>query len=197
MNRSTSSSAERRSIFRPEAVKRHAQGREAAVLPRFIAPPTFALLWIVLGTLGLGLLVSWFAQIPQFASGTAVVLGAASSEAEEIVLVAFLPATYLPDLAVGQMIYWQDPVTGERLAHSISAVSSTVMNPATIGQVYPPAVETAVTQPSVIVTATLETAVPGSQAAIHLGALYPVEVAIGTRRILSLLPFVGQLFPDS
>jgi hypothetical protein len=48
-----------RSIFRVDAVRRYAQGREVAVLPRFVSPPTWICLWILLGLLMAGGLVAW------------------------------------------------------------------------------------------------------------------------------------------
>jgi hypothetical protein len=41
----------RRSIFRYEAIRRYAQGRGKAVLPRFVRPLTFVWLWVLLGLL--------------------------------------------------------------------------------------------------------------------------------------------------
>jgi predicted RecA/RadA family phage recombinase len=196
MKQSTPPSSKPRSIFRPEAVQRHAQGYETAVLPRFIAPPTFALLWIMLATLGIGLLASWFVQIPIFASGTAVVINDPTAKVTNPLLVAFLPATYAQNIAVGQTIYWQDGATNEQITGLITAVSPKIVSPAAIAESYPPAVGTAVSQPSVIVTATLETAVSQSDMTSQIGALYPVDVNVGSRRILSLLPFVGQFFDD-
>lgn len=196
MNGSTTSSEKKRSIFRPEAARRYAQGQATAVLPRLIAPPTFALLWIVLATLALGLLASWFVKIPIFASGTAVIVQDQAAGAEAYLLVAFLPAGNLPDLTVDQTIFWQAP-DGERTVQTVTAVSPTAISPAKIFEAYPASVATTVSQPSVVLTTTLETAVLGSRPASLHGALYPVEIQIGSRRILSLLPLVGDVFLES
>ncbi len=196
MNGSTTSSEKRRSIFRTEAARRYAQGQATAVLPRLIAPPTFALLWIVLATLALGLLTSWFVKIPIFATGTAVVVQDEAADSEAYLLVAFLPAGSLPDLAADQTIFWQAP-DGERAAQTVTAVSPTAISPAKIHEIYPASVATTVSQPSVVLTATLETAVLGSRPASQPGALYPVDVQVGSRRVLSLLPLVGDVFLEN
>ncbi len=196
MNQSTSPSAKRRSIFRPDAARRYAQGKETAVLPRLIAPPTFALLWIVLATLALGLLASWFVQIPIFATGTAVIIQDPSPKPDGVALVAFLPAANLPNLAAGQSIYWRPPGSGERVGQTVTAVSPKVMSPAEISKAYPASVGSAITQPSVVLTATLETAVLGSDPGSQLGALYPIDIEIDTRSILSLLPLLGEAFEE-
>jgi hypothetical protein len=43
-----------RSIFRTEAVRRHIEGQEDSVLPRFVSPRAFLWLWILLGLLIVG-----------------------------------------------------------------------------------------------------------------------------------------------
>jgi hypothetical protein len=48
-----------RSIFRVDAVRRYARGREAAVLPRFVSPPTGICLLVQLGLLIAGGFVAW------------------------------------------------------------------------------------------------------------------------------------------
>jgi hypothetical protein len=50
-------------IFREDAVRHYAQGREAAVLPRFVSPPTFRCLWAMLALLLAGGVVAWFAVV--------------------------------------------------------------------------------------------------------------------------------------
>ena len=41
----------RRSVFRPETLRRYTEGRDRAVLPRWVSPHTFVALWVVLGLL--------------------------------------------------------------------------------------------------------------------------------------------------
>jgi hypothetical protein len=48
---SQAGAAHKRVIFRPEALQRYMQGREKTVLPRYVAPPVFALMWALLGLL--------------------------------------------------------------------------------------------------------------------------------------------------
>ena len=54
-----------RSIFRSEALHHYMQGREKTVLPRYVAPPTFAFMWGLLSLLlisGLMLALSYLRQ---------------------------------------------------------------------------------------------------------------------------------------
>ena len=46
----------RHTIFRADAVRRYMENRETSVLPRYVSPRTFVVLWIVLGLLGIGLI---------------------------------------------------------------------------------------------------------------------------------------------
>jgi hypothetical protein len=47
------------SVFRPEAVLRYREGQETTVLPRTATPRMFAVWWLLLAVLLLGLLVVW------------------------------------------------------------------------------------------------------------------------------------------
>jgi len=40
---------QRRSIFRPEALRRYAENQEKAILPRLVNPRAFIALWLLLG----------------------------------------------------------------------------------------------------------------------------------------------------
>ena len=41
----------KRSVFRPETLRRYMEDRDRAVLPRWVSPRTFIALWVVLGLL--------------------------------------------------------------------------------------------------------------------------------------------------
>ena len=71
----------KRSIFRVEAVRRYAQHRETAVLPRFVSPRTFRCLWVLTGLLAVGGGLASFAQVPVSASGPAIVVGCSEQQA--------------------------------------------------------------------------------------------------------------------
>ncbi len=55
----------KRSIFREDAVRRYAEGRDRPVLPRFVSPHTFAWLWALLGLLLAGGAAVWLEIMSQ------------------------------------------------------------------------------------------------------------------------------------
>jgi len=49
-----------RPIFRADALRRYHESRDELVLPRFVAPGTFIVLWVLLGLLASVGAVAWF-----------------------------------------------------------------------------------------------------------------------------------------
>jgi hypothetical protein len=52
----------------------------------------------------------------------------------------------------------------------------------------------AITQPSAVVMARLESLPTGLPAATYVGSVFRVDIAVGSRRVISLLPLIGHLF---
>lgn len=184
------------SIFRPAAVRRYVQSREESVFPRLISPRTFIYLWILLGLLVASGLVAWFAQVPVYTSGLAVVVdwrGKARHIDDDVVLVAFLPPEHLQ---VGQNLLMQFDATSERLSRPIIAVEPEISSPDAARKRF--ALEggaaLAITQPAVVAIAQLEPVPTDLPASAYVGSVYRVDVQVGSRRVISLLPLVGQLF---
>lgn len=188
-----------RTIFRPEAYRRYIHSREQAVLPRFVSPPTFLFLWMLLGLLAAGGLVAWLAEVPVYAAGPAAVvdgkrLNAASADAA--MLVAFLPPGELPGLRAGQRLFVHPDAGGERTSSSILAVEPGITSPEAAAERFglAPGAAAALTQPAAVAIARFEPAPGGLPAAAYLGSVYQVEVEVGSRRLISLLPVVGGFF---
>jgi hypothetical protein len=57
----------KRSIFREEALRRYAEGKDRPVLPRFVSPRAFAWLWTLLGLLLIAGAAVWRAMIVRLA----------------------------------------------------------------------------------------------------------------------------------
>src|SRR5262245_45913348 len=107
-----------RLIFRAEAVQRYWQRRDKVVLPRLASPATVRFLWIVLGLLIASGFIAWFAQVPVYASGLAVVVdgqGTNPSIPGEVLIVAFLPPQHRTRLSTGQPIFLRLHAEGEPL----------------------------------------------------------------------------------
>ncbi len=188
----------KRSIFRVEAVRRYAQHRETAVLPRFISPRTFLGLWVLTGLLAVSGGLACFAQVPVYASGSAIVVDAQNSKLrgvpDDVVVMAFLPPEYRSHLEVGQQLFLHFSPTGERLRRSIIAVEPEIYSPVAAQRRFglAPGAALAVAHPAAVALAQLEPLPAGAPASAYLGSIGRVDVEVGSRRIISLLPFVDQ-----
>ncbi len=179
-------------IFRREAMWHLLHGQEKSVLPRFIRPRTFLCLWILLGLLLLAGVLAWAARVPINASGIAVV-----TEFEgKVSLDILVPAETVEKLSFGQTVWIRWPGAREPVRTRLTLVESGIHSPAEVRQRFGLTSE-AVAGAVIIAMADPEGVLPATRdlpAEIHLGSTVPVEVEIGSRRALSLLPFVGEMF---
>jgi hypothetical protein len=188
-----------RSIFRADAIQRYAQSREESVLPRFVSPPVFICLWILLGLLVAGGFIAWFAQVPVYASGPAIVVdgkGKTQSIGDDALIVTFVPPENLPRLRVGQTLFLNLPPAGEHVGVSIMAVEPEISSPAAARRRFAlsPGAAQAITQPSAVAIARWESVREDLPASAYVGSVYRADIEVGSRRVVSLLPVIGQFF---
>jgi len=194
------------SIFRASAVERYLQRQEEAVLPRFISPPTWICLWLLLGLLMVGGIVVWSAKTPVFTSGSALV-GVWPEQLDsiygrvgpgEMVVIAFLPPEYLSRLRIGQALFLQPDRAGARLGSKVIAVAPEVVSPEAARKMFGINAGDArpLTQPSAVAIARFEPPPSSLPAATYAGSVYQVEVEVGSRRVISFLPLIGHFFGE-
>lgn len=196
----------KRSIFRDEAVRHYVESREKSVLPRIVSPQTFLYLWSLLGLLAASSIITWFAKIPVYASGPAVVTRWPKAEGmgEELVVVAFLPPQYITKLGTNQKLFLKFDGMGDRgafpqgnrFSSTILAVEPQIRSPNSVQKQFAlsPSVAQALTQPVAVVIARLKPVSTELPASVYLGSLGRAEVEIDSQRAISLLPIIGQLF---
>jgi hypothetical protein len=194
----------RRSIFREDAVRRYLEGREKSILPRLVSPRTFIYLWFLLGLLVMSSIIAWLTKVPVYASGTAVVVHGKNKKGtpEGIVVAAFFPPQYLSNLRTTQKLFLNfdargDVYEGLRLRnHSIIAVEPKIISPDTIQKRFALNSQTIqqITGPSAIAIAQLEPIPENLSAAAYLGSIGHAKAEVGSQRIISLLPLIGQFF---
>lgn len=199
------------SIFREEAIRRYAESKEKAVLPRLVSPQTFAYLWFLLGLLSASGLVAWFTRVPLYASGSAVVvclndeLNDKTHRCDgEIVVAAFFPPQHLSRLQTAQKLFLSfDDDTGigggsrneNRLGRPIIAVEPKIMSPDAIHKQFALNAQTVmITQPAAVAIAPLEPLPTILPASAYLGSVGRVKTEVGSRRIATLLPLIGHFF---
>lgn len=196
----------RNSIFRASAVERHLQRQEEAVLPRFISPPTWICLWLLLGLLMAGGVVAWSARTPVFTSGSALVgiwperLDSVYGQVGpgEIVVIAFLPPEYLSRLRPGQTLFLQPDRAGGRPGSKVIAVAPDIVSPEAARKMFAINAGDArpLTQPSAVAIARFEPSPSSLPATSYAGSVYNVEVEVGSRRVISFLPLIGHFLGE-
>ena len=184
-----------RAMFRNKALQYYAQSREKDVLPRFVAPPVFLFLWVLLGLLLVATLLAWLGQVPTYVAGSGVVLNQGVKTqpgGNEAVAVVFLPATPSLNVRAGLPVQVQIGTTGPQLTSTIDAVQPGVISPSDARKRYALTGDLAqvITQPSVVVTCRLGVTVSTQR---YAGSLVGAQVQVGTRSVLSLLPVIGPL----
>jgi hypothetical protein len=188
-----------RSIFRATAVERYIQSREKVVLPHIISPRTFLCLWMLFGLLAMAGFISWLIQIPVLAAGSAVIIEQSRQDYDtrdgDLVVVSFLPPEQHSRLRVGQQMFLRFGTASERLSTSVIAVVPEIISPQAAQQRFAlnPGAPLAVSQPAAVAIARLKATSSGLPASIYTGAVYPAEVKVGSRRVISLFPIISHL----
>lgn len=186
-------------IFRKRAVKHYLEGREGEVLPRFISPKSFYLLWVVFVALvGSVAASAYFAQIPVYASGPAVVVETHDSGSPSVA--AFLPAEYLQELkkGKGQDILLRLDREGARESLQVDSIVPEAMSPREAGDRFnlSDAQKGAVRGPAAVAVAPLKGSRQGLDDSSYSSGVYRVEAEVGSKRAISLVPVVGGWFGE-
>ena len=192
-----STKEQNRSIFRTEAVERHIAAREKSIWPRFIRPRVFFFLWILLGLLLLAGGLTWLARVPIYASGTAVVAPANPAISRgEVTIIAFLVPPLLERLEAGQSIYLLSEEEDERLELVIREVESRILSPEMVQERYllPDDLMRVVLGPAAVVEIIPPAQLDNLPITTYIGSIYQVEVEVGSQRVVSLIPYLGQFF---
>jgi hypothetical protein len=190
-----------RAIFREDAIRRYIESREKAVLPRLVSPQIFSYLWVLLGLIAASSAIAWFAKIPIYASGTAIVTrwqNQSKDMGKEPIVVIFLPPQYLSRLRPQQRLFLKFAGMDDRISWTILSVDSKIHSPDSIQRKFDlsPSSAQAIAQPVIVAIARWEETPTQLLADVYLGSLGRAEVEIGSQRAISLLPMVGNLFTE-
>jgi hypothetical protein len=180
-------------IFRENAVKHYMQSRDTDTLPRFISLPVALFLWILLGLLLVVGGLAWYEQVPTYASGNGVVLSSKYAPPyahQEAVAVAFFAVGLANHLHVGQTVSVRFASSTQSLKGTVLAVNPVVSPDAAVRRYGLDA--SLITQPSAVMLIKLDNISP----VLYAGSTLTVNVRIGSRRIISLLPGIGRLFGE-
>lgn len=174
------------SLFRKGAVKHYLAGREQEVLPQFISPKSFYLLWILFILLIVAAIAgAYLVQIPAYASGTAVFTKA---EDEDPIVAAFVSPKYLEGMQKEQQVSVQLG-SEERLRLTMSSVEPEALSPKETRKKF--ALDDA--QVAALEGSTAAAVAPlKSETRKQDSKVYDAQVEVGSRRAVSLIPVVGD-----
>lgn len=190
---------DRRSIFRHRAVKHYLEGREGEVLPRFVSPKNFSLLWVVFVVLVGGVAAgACLTKIPLYAPGTAVVAEGESKEDPSVVV--FLPPEYTEELKQGekQKLLLRLGSDSQRRSLAVNSVLPKLVSPEEAGNRFDlsGAQRRALKGQTVAAVAPLNELPQRQNDFSYSGKVYQAEVEVGSQRTVSLIPVVGNWFEE-
>ena len=187
----------RRPLFRESAWKHYLQKREKDILPRFVSPPTFVCIWIVLCLVVVVGLFASTQQVPVLVDGVGLVLTQEQNRAfggKGAAVLVFLPASEAKLVHVGEPSQLQIGLTGPSYSSTIAKVEPGLLSPNAIYKQYGVICSTmlTITEPSVVVQVGL---VPSLSSHLYAGSQVRAQVQVGTQHLL-LSPQLNDLTGD-
>jgi hypothetical protein len=183
-----------RSIFRADAIKQYLQRHEESVLPRFLSPPTFACLSVLMGLLIVSGLIACLARVPVYVFGPCVVIDRREqfNPSDDCIMVVLLPPESLLHLREGQTLFIRFEESRKRVRGSVTAVKPEIISAEDAQRRFgfSAAVTQAITQRSIVALARLESTSFDIPASTCNGSGLRAEVEVGSRRLISFLPLI-------
>lgn len=200
-NASRLKDAEPASIFRAEALRhRFEQGHRRAELnmPRLMSRPAVALLWGLLGLLGLGGGAACFVPVPATASGLAVFATSSAPAREGPAAAVLLSPEVQRRLRPGQDVTVHLGADGAISRGAVIGVEPEPLVPTEIqkrlGLSDP--VSLMREEPVIVAWVGFPQPVDGTPLSASAGPLGRADIAIGSQRAGAFLPLVGRLFGE-
>lgn len=174
----------RRSLFREQALQYHLGNRHKDVLPRFVSPPVFCFLWVLVALCLIGWWIAGSIHLPILTPGEGMVLTNRTSGETQIVL--FVSFRQQKTVHPGEAVRLQIGVNGPSLLESVTAVAPTVVSPEVARQQYkldgPMAL--LVTEPAEVIVVELTA---GVLAPSYAGSIVHAQIQIGEQSLLSFI----------
>ena len=177
----------KRQIFRESAIQHYIRNREKDVLLRIIPLPMAVFLWVLLSVFLMAGLFAWNERIPTYTSGAGIVQPGKGGSS---IAVVFLPAGPSTTVHVGESARVQ--IGSLQVQGKVMQVDPIMMSPDNARKHFPLQGKNSslVTQPSLIALVKFTTSVPSST---YAGSSLSAQIEVGSQRILSQLPWIGQL----
>ncbi len=189
-------SVSRQQIFRASALRHYMHNQEKSSYLRFIPLPIALLLWMLLGLFIFAGYMAWNEEIPTYVNASGLVVTTAPAKAPvkgrmpDTRAVLFLPLTQVATVHVGMPVRLYVGGSARSFVSRITTIAAETRSPADIHAQYEHAnCSLLVTQPVTEITVTL----PGDAKKFN-GSLLAAQITVGSRRLLSLLPGIGDFF---
>lgn len=185
----------KRTIFRGKALQYYAASRQKEILPRLISPPVFVFLWLLLALLLVASLLAWLARVPIYVATTGVVLDQGIMQGQQAngkaTAIIFVPASQASRVHAGQPILLQIGTGGTELPYRIEGIVRGILSPNEVRRRYglENAASAGITGPSMVLTISLGPAFSAHQ---YAGSVVSARLQVGSQRVLSLLPGLGE-----
>jgi hypothetical protein len=181
--------AEQKVVFREKAHRLYLQNQQKLVFLKLARPQLFPYFWLLLGLLGLLFLVAWNTRVPVICHGLGLVV--ARDGGARLELLSLLPPDSLARLRPDQQLLVRG--AGDRrpplFALRIAKVEPAVLSPDAIRREY---LLDGALGGQVLAPAAVALAPVGEEGAAaigrYAGSSLPVEIEVGSQRVLGLVP---------
>lgn len=117
---------EKRRLFRTRALKHYAQNKQKDILPGFVAPPVFLMLWLLLLIISAATFFAWQEQVPTYTRAQGIILEQRNQPATALL---FVPSDSTITITPGQQLILQANATGQQFQASVTSVDPGSITP--------------------------------------------------------------------
>lgn len=188
---------EKKAIFREKALRLYLKNQQKMVFLRLVQPRLFPYFWALVAGLFALAALAWSARIPVTVSGFGLVPGPHGASGQRAVAaILLLPPASLGQLRPAQRVLVRADTASPVLVGRIASVAPVVLSPHAIRARFAlsGALAGFVKMPAAVAVAQVETEAGGLPVDILAGSRFPIDVEVGSRRVLSLLTGLDSLF---
>jgi hypothetical protein len=185
------------SPFRAEAYARYLSERTEAALPRLVRPRTFRILWSLVASLLAASAIAWFARVPVFATGTAVVASLPDASKGETLLV-LMPVECAARWKRGEQLSVRPPRGEAWREATLVSTESEPVGPRAIEERFGlrGAAAASLDRPRAVATASWASD-SGAFESTDEGTVLDARYELESRRVLSFVPLLGLLVEET
>ncbi|MBN1594692.1 hypothetical protein JW933_02085 [candidate division FCPU426 bacterium] len=192
---------EKKTIFRSEAIEQYIREREESVLPRWIRPPVFKIIWLLVALVLAAGIAASFMRIPVMACGQGWCVPPAAADARpaaDVQMVLLLPASVQGRLRRGQPVSIRNTPAFRHGEAVIIEVEPGLLSPADLYSRHPGilAAGAAIRQPQAVALARWTPLAQAEAGSGLSGSLYTVCVQTGFLRLVNYIPGIQLLLKD-